>query len=382
MISDNSIINNNLPGPIALIKEAWEIFKVRFWIFAGIFLSTILLYAAVFSVVGSLGVVAFFAFGGNFDSVPFIISGGVLILILALVMMYLSGLLQAAWFIGASGNDVINFREVIRKSKIFVWPVLITSSISGLITLGGIFLLVIPGIVFSIWFSFIVFVIVNENKKYLLALHTSREYIRGRFWKVVWRWLVVYAPFLLVGLIPGFSERENEWVNGIIQLFSFLSAPFYLVYGYVMYRHLKDISVAPVIVPSKNKLLYFGVPVVGFIIFLVTAIVVTPYAARFAQEMINRQNLNQQNQVGNPEAIQTEVYSGVFQYFADNREFPNSLDDLVTEGYIDSIPKVDSSGFNYVYTPSSDNQGFTLCMVTKNGSESCATYPIVTQAPI
>ena len=82
--------------------------------------------------------------------------------------------------------------------------------------------------------------------------------------------------------------------------------------------------------------------------------------------------------IGNPEAIQTEVYTGMMQYFVERGQFPSTLDALVTEGYLDSLPQDDTEGYSYMYPPSEDRRSFRLCMVTMSGSESCASFPFAT----
>lgn len=376
--------HHQLPGPLELAKEAWEIYKARFWIFAGIFFFTILLYIGLFALVGVLGAIAFFALGGRFDSIPFILTAVVLFILFIVVMFYLSTLLQGAWVLASGGKDKISLKETFQKARGFILPILITGSISGLITFGASLFFIIPALLFAIWFSLGQFIIVFEGKKNLLALHASREYIRGRFWQYVGRWIVVYLPFILIGFITGmFSDEQAAASNGIFELFSLFTGPFYTAYGYVMYTHLKKGVEVPKEVPSGNKKVYIGIPLIGLILLILFGFYAVPRLMSGVQDIVNQQMQERQEQrIGNPEAIQTDVYSGVLQFYADQGEFPTELMDLVDDGYVDDLPTFEESDYEYVYSPTPNNQGFSLCMVTVNGSESCATYPQVTQAPI
>ncbi len=376
--------HHQLPGPLELAKEAWEIYKARFWIFAGIFFFTILLYIGLFAVVGILGVITFFALGGRFDSVPFILTAGVLFILFVIAMIYLSTLLQGAWVLASGGKDKIGLKETFQKARGFILPILITGSISGLITFGASLFFIIPAFLFAIWFSLGQFIVIFEKKKNLLALHTSREYIRGRFWQYIGRWIVAYLPFILIGFISGMiSEEQSAASSGIFELISLFTGPFYIAYGYVLYTHLKKGVEVPKEVPSGNKKVYIGIPVIGLLLLILLSFYAVPRIISGVQDLFNQQMQERQEQrIGNPEAIQTDVYSGVLQFYTDQGEFPTELIELVDNGYVENLPTFEESEYEYVYTPTDNNQGFSLCMVTVNGSESCAKYPQVTQAPI
>ena len=105
------------PGPIALAKEAWEIYTSRFWIFAGIFLTTILFYVGLFIAAALIGGVIYFATGANFQSIPFIISIAILVLVVVVALIYLSAWLQAAWLLSVNGKEKVSFKEILRHAR-------------------------------------------------------------------------------------------------------------------------------------------------------------------------------------------------------------------------------------------------------------------------
>jgi hypothetical protein len=369
--------HSTLPTPIALIKESWEIYKARFWVFAGIYVLTILGYIAVVAVGGIVGALTFFGFGAEFTSTPFIVITGVVVIGAIIALIYLSTLMQGAWILAADGIKKIGIRETLKHARIFIMPILLTSALSGLLAVGGYFLFIIPGILFSIWFSLSQFVVVYEKKKNLLALHTSHEYLRGNILAVIWRWIVVYAPFIILGLVMGVATEENNAVSGIINILSLFAGPFYLIYGYVLYTHLKKGKGSQITsVPQKSKLLYILLPIIGYVLFFLSVVLIIPPAINLAQTFFAEQMKTQQQQsIGNPETIERgEVYGMLLLYQEENTQFPLELADL-TDSYIESLPSFDIDGFEYRYTPTADRQQFRLCMVTINGSESCTVYP-------
>lgn len=75
-----------------------------------------------------------------------------------------------------------------------IWVILL----GGGIILLGVLALVIPGIIFSLWFVFGLFVVVLEDLPAWQALQRSKSLSRGRWWNVLWRLLV---PILFWNLI-------------------------------------------------------------------------------------------------------------------------------------------------------------------------------------
>ena len=107
------------------------------------------------------------------------------------------------------------------------------------ITLGFI-LLIIPGIILWVWYSFSIFVTVAEDTKGGKALTRSKEYVKGRWGKVFGRlafiYLIVVGYNIIVGFIP-----ENDLINGITTLIGLLIlTPIALVYGYLLYENVRE----------------------------------------------------------------------------------------------------------------------------------------------
>jgi len=89
------------------------------------------------------------------------------------------------------------WREAFSENNHLVWPVIATSIIVFLIVLGGTILLVIPGIIFSVWYVFVFYTVIFENKKGMEALAVSKKLVTGRWWSILWRLIV---PGLIFGI--------------------------------------------------------------------------------------------------------------------------------------------------------------------------------------
>ncbi|MEK7618789.1 MAG: hypothetical protein AAB416_00935 [Patescibacteria group bacterium] len=68
-----------------------------------------------------------------------------------------------------------------RTGKLFV-PVAWASILASLTITAGFILLIVPGMIFSVWYFFPLFVLVSENVWGSSALRRSHSLVRGRFW--------------------------------------------------------------------------------------------------------------------------------------------------------------------------------------------------------
>lgn len=84
---------------------------------------------------------------------------------------------------------------------------ILISVLVGLAVIGGTLLLVIPGIVFAIWFNFSIYTYTLEGKTGVEALKESKILVKGRWWSVIWRLFIVnlFWGIITSALIFGLS---------------------------------------------------------------------------------------------------------------------------------------------------------------------------------
>lgn len=97
----------------------------------------------------------------------------------------------------------------------FFWPLLWVGLLQGIIVLGGLILLIVPGIYLGVALSFSQFYLLTENKRGLASLAASRALVKGRWWATWWRLfagnivmgfciaLLVGIAMVAVGLLTG-----------------------------------------------------------------------------------------------------------------------------------------------------------------------------------
>lgn len=140
-----------------------------------------------------------------------------------------------------------SFSESYRLALRRIWSYGWLTVLSGFVILGGFFMLVIPGIVFSIWFMFAIYVFAIEGDKGMNALLKSREYVRGYWWPVFGRQIVFVLAVLAVALVASFiglalTGGDKAGSDIIGDLLTLVVAPLIAAYLYVLYGSLKSLK--------------------------------------------------------------------------------------------------------------------------------------------
>jgi hypothetical protein len=120
------------------------------------------------------------------------------VLLVAIVVTLLSTWLQlAAMHVVEDGLSTKSAIAVAGRRLGWYLP---TMLLVWLVLLSGTVALLIPGLIFMVWFYFTDWVYVSENKRLWPALQQSRQYVVGRWWSVAMRLLVMS---LLIGILTG-----------------------------------------------------------------------------------------------------------------------------------------------------------------------------------
>ena len=121
------------------------------------------------------------------------------------------------------------------------------------VVFGGFLLLIIPGLLFLVWFAFAQFSLLFENKKGIQALIASRHLVQKRFWGIAWRLfagpaLIGFFYFLLVAILvlifSGINQPSLDQIPLLADLISTIVeiffVPFFLIYSFLLYQEAKD----------------------------------------------------------------------------------------------------------------------------------------------
>ncbi|MRR53394.1 MAG: hypothetical protein EG822_02640 [Deltaproteobacteria bacterium] len=228
-----------------LFQESWTIFKSRFATLIGLCL------------LGIAGFIAPILLAGGLASMT-TAGGGIFVSLIALGVLV--GFLCGIWCLGgllcAVVDDGLNLKGALQKGKGIILSLTWISILSAFIICGGYLLLIIPGIIFSVWFVFGQFLLVEDEARGMGALLKSREYVRGQWFNVAIRLLLIWAVSGIISAIP---------LAGPFLSLAFF--PYVMIFQYLIFRNLRQIKgEIPYPCGVGNKLVWPAVSLLGLIV--------------------------------------------------------------------------------------------------------------------
>lgn len=242
-----------LPGATAILGQAWSLYKQRLGTFLGVMIIPMLV------LIGLLVVLA----GGIFLGLTLLSSkfaaGGIGLLIILAIVFLLAIFISQAWgqtallYAIKDSQEGIGVVEAYRRGWHKILSYWWVSLLVGFITMGGFLLLVVPGIIFAVWFSLAVFVLIAEDLKGMNALLKSKEYVKGKWGSILWRFFFIGALSLIISLIPvlifsflkiAFSAPEISRFGAEISRFviGLFLTPLVMAYSFLVYSNLKAVG--------------------------------------------------------------------------------------------------------------------------------------------
>lgn len=251
-INDALNKSSNLPSPAVIFNEAFVLYRQRFFTLVGIITLPYLL-----SLWASTNIY-------NIHNLPFL----VLLLIILLIFPTLGALalIIAIRDPGRNIGIIEAYRSGIRKIFSF-WVI---TTLLWLTVAGGLIFGIIPGIIFIIWFSFSVYIYLDDDIKGMSALLKSREYVKGSWMAIFGRLLFITIVYLGFSLIPHniFSWTGIPYIDQIFSTVLYLLyTPLVTSYGYILYKSVRLIKGDLVFTtPKKAKRVFTFFAVIPVII--------------------------------------------------------------------------------------------------------------------
>lgn len=204
-----------------LFSDTWRLYKERLGPSLAILLAPAVV-IALGSVIQGRGVFASFL--------------GILLGLIGWIAFFVASL--AIIFCIGRGTD---FGESYRSALKIFWPFVWISVLSYFVVIGGFVMLIVPGIIMGVWIGFAKYVLVMEGKRGMNALVQSRDYLRGYFWAVLGRDLllgIVFAVIILIIQLPVAFLFGPIGTAVASALWLLLLTPFSVAYVYKMYENL------------------------------------------------------------------------------------------------------------------------------------------------
>ncbi|MBI4273046.1 hypothetical protein HY621_04310 [Candidatus Uhrbacteria bacterium] len=211
----DSIVKNAkvaLPGFSKLFIETWRLFCDRFKSIAGLsFICFLLCLFGIVTIVGWLIATLYFSF-------PFLILLMISLCALTSLMWssIVSRMLTALTTLFIAKEPIPGAVHCYRqnaKKIIFIWWILF---LSGLITLGASIAYWVPALILSIFFQFLAFTVLIDDKRGIDALYASYQLVHNAWWKVFGRLLLLSFCFLGIFFGAGIVLGLLTWLFATI----------------------------------------------------------------------------------------------------------------------------------------------------------------------
>lgn len=228
-----------------LVEKTWNAYKTNF----GTFVS----YSAWMLVPMIVSMVAVLTFG-KIDS--FFYNGFFIVLELLVTGWVMISLIQSSSFI--ADKKKIDTKMISAKSWTCIAPLLLLLLINLLITTAGFALLIIPGIILSIYLTFSTTILVLENASVIESIKRSFALVAGRFWQIFIRlfiptifflipYLAIYFIIaLLLAMLGGFDLQEllnspsTLMEQILLSVVDVIFLPLFPLFSVILYKTAKE----------------------------------------------------------------------------------------------------------------------------------------------
>ncbi|MFA6553035.1 MAG: hypothetical protein WCT27_01260 [Patescibacteria group bacterium] len=170
------------------------------------------------------------------------ISAGLLALVGVLVPMAIAYIVRQHL-----DRQPVDFNSAIRFSFSRWLPVVGTSLLMMAFLFGLTFLLVLPAIIFAVYWAFTTYVVSLKGKSGLDALRYSQALVRGRWWKVIGYLFVFGFITGMIGWLIGlpFVNIHNHIVNALISTLSDIIFSFTIVATALFFINMDSVRRTP-----------------------------------------------------------------------------------------------------------------------------------------
>lgn len=239
----------------SLFSDTWSLYQERFTV-----LSEIVLLPALIMLLGySLRYLGF----------PFSVLGG-LVLLVGIIIFIFSSLALVFSIHHNTGVD-----ESYRQTTRFFWPYIWMGLLALFAVFGASVMLIIPGI----WLAFALvlrpYTLVLEKRKGIDALRQSKDYIKGYWWAILGRTvlvviifavlnIIINMPFALIG-VPALGAVASMIVTILI-------VPFAVILYYKIYENLRTLKPDVAETPASHGGFIKVAAIVGLIVAIIVGI--------------------------------------------------------------------------------------------------------------
>lgn len=271
-------MDKNLPGFSPLLRASWEQYKNNWKSFTKVYLLG-MLYGSALMGIAALGYLIY-TFLPAPKSVFIFIGGALLIYLMLNLLVNWISLSVASVVMGTTQESApMSARDIFESNRKLVIPYFLVNLLSTLIVFGGYIALVIPGILFSFWFTVSLYTFYIDGARGVSALILSRDYIKGYVTKIFIYYLVIAIVFgLLLQTLPTYLLDKTDiklWSLLYRAATAIIFTPIIMIFTYRLYGSLKQIKgVLPKEFSNARKWKYRAMAFIPLILFALLSILV------------------------------------------------------------------------------------------------------------
>lgn len=270
----------------SLFQESWDVLG-KIW--KKLFVVYLLVYASIFAtgfivaVVLVLGWIGFRMAGLENAVVP-----GVFLIILG-VLLFIASTLVVSSMVSIVLIRVVkdrkapgSLKQLFKESWKDIIPYSIVITFSSFVIMSGYLLFIIPGLIFSVWFMFAPYEYIYRGTRGVAALHMSMTYVKGRWWQVAWRGMVLSLIAFVVSFTLEIITKFSA--DSVVMVFiltlarivvSVVTGLLALVYTVILYEDvMKTYTGGDVVVTKKQRYLYIAGSAFGIVMLFAVLLMI------------------------------------------------------------------------------------------------------------
>ncbi len=209
----------------SLFCDSWKLYKERWQVLVEIVLLPTLVVALGY-VLLSLGF-------------PFSILGGLIVFIGYIIFVF--SMLPVIFSLHHTAGVDASYKATIG----WFWPFVWVTILEVFAVMGGFIILIIPGIWLGVALMLMMYVFVSEHRRGIDALRQSKDYIKGYWWAILGRVLLLGLMFfaaMVVIEIPVMIIAGNTARVLVTMLLTLFFVPFSIIYHYVIFENLRALK--------------------------------------------------------------------------------------------------------------------------------------------
>jgi len=216
-----------------ILSESWKNFKENFRL---ILLITLIVYIPIATILAFIPVDNLIKQQGFLNSLQIYTR---IVQILEFLVGIIASMAIAYIIKSKIDGQIVGFGQALKKS-LSKWPAAIgTELILGIFLLGLTLLLIIPGIIYYVYWTFVLYVVVLQDKFGKSALDYSKAIVKDRWWKVA-GYSLIFGLLQLIVLASTYAPLmfflpENFFVTIITDLIFDIVASFFTVVSVIFF---------------------------------------------------------------------------------------------------------------------------------------------------